>query len=132
GIENFGYDSEGDIRFLKELIIDNSIPFPNNESFDFEDDLLFPRPPLEPPDVESFFDSKPDVIAEEILDELNKDECFDPGGEIDIIANVEDNDYFPFIFVIRIFLPYLIYPEVSPLLLSAKSEDTIFDPGISV
>nr|GEY69166.1 hypothetical protein [Tanacetum cinerariifolium] len=56
GIENFGYDSEGDIRFLEELLINDSIPFPNNESFDFEDDPLFPRPPLEPPDVEFVFD----------------------------------------------------------------------------
>nr|GEX63802.1 hypothetical protein [Tanacetum cinerariifolium] len=64
------------------------------------------------------------------IDELNEDECFDPGGDIDVFANIEDDDYFPFIFVIRIFLPYLIYPEVSPLLLSTRSEDTIFNPGI--
>nr|GEY57175.1 hypothetical protein [Tanacetum cinerariifolium] len=132
GIENFDDDSEGDIHFFEELLIDDSIPFPNNESFDFEDDSLFPRPPPEPPDVEYFFDSKPDVTAEEISDKLIDDECFDPGGEIDIFANVEDDDYFPFIFVIRIFLPYLIYSEVFPLLLSTGSEDTIFDPGISV
>nr|GEU96114.1 hypothetical protein [Tanacetum cinerariifolium] len=49
--------------------------------------------------------------------------------EIDVFTNLEDDDYFPFIFVIRIFLPYLIYPEVSPLLLFTGSEDTIFDPG---
>nr|GFA20411.1 hypothetical protein [Tanacetum cinerariifolium] len=106
GIENFGYYSEGDIRFLEELLIDDSIPLPNNESSDFEDDPLFPRPPPEPPDVEFFFDLEPDVIAEEILDELNEDECFDPGGEIDVFANIKDDDYFPFIFVIRIFLSY--------------------------
>nr|GEX96811.1 DNA-directed DNA polymerase [Tanacetum cinerariifolium] len=132
GIENFDYDSEGDIRFLEELLIDDSIPFPNNESFNFEDNPLFPRPPPEPPDVESFFDSKPDVIAEEISDELNEDNCFDSGEEIDVLTNDEDDDYFPFMFVIRIFLPYLIYPEVFPLLIFAESEDTIFDPGISV
>nr|GEV93163.1 hypothetical protein [Tanacetum cinerariifolium] len=45
------------------------------------------------------------------IDELNEDECFDPGGEIDVFANVKDDDYFPLIFIIRIFLPYLIYPE---------------------
>ncbi|GKE73977.1 hypothetical protein Tco_1536018, partial [Tanacetum coccineum] len=60
------------------------------------------------------------------FDELNEDECFDPGGnEID----VEDDDSFTF--VIWIFLPYLTYPEVSPLLSSTKNEDTIFDPDIS-
>nr|GFB58684.1 hypothetical protein [Tanacetum cinerariifolium]GFB73570.1 hypothetical protein [Tanacetum cinerariifolium] len=31
GIENFGYDLEGDICFLEELLIIDSIPFPNNE-----------------------------------------------------------------------------------------------------
>nr|GEX71464.1 hypothetical protein [Tanacetum cinerariifolium] len=132
GIENFDYDSKGDIRFLEGLLIDDSIPFPNNESFDFKDNLSFPRPPSEPPDVEFFFDSKPDVIAEEILDKLNEDEYFDLEGEINVFTNNEDDDYFPFIFIIRIFLPYLIYPEVFPLLLSAESEDIIFDPGISV
>nr|GEW50614.1 hypothetical protein [Tanacetum cinerariifolium] len=65
------------------------------------------------------------------IDELNEDECFDPGGEIDVFIKVEDDDYCLFIFFIRIFLPYLIFPKVSPLLLSAGSEDTIFDPGIS-
>nr|GEU64463.1 hypothetical protein [Tanacetum cinerariifolium] len=134
-IENFGYDSEGDIHFLEELHIDDSVPFPINESFDFEDDPSFPRPPPEPPEAE--FDFEPDA-GEEISvvmndnDELIDDECFDPGGEIDVSTNIEDDDYFPFIFGIRIFLPYLIYHEVFPLLLFVEHEDTIFDPGISV
>nr|GEX42643.1 hypothetical protein [Tanacetum cinerariifolium] len=64
GIENFGDDSKGDIRFLEELLIDDSIPFPNNESSNFEDDPPFPCPPSEPPDVEFFFNSKSDVITE--------------------------------------------------------------------
>nr|GEX33998.1 hypothetical protein [Tanacetum cinerariifolium] len=139
GIENFDYDSEGDIHFLEELLVDDSIPLPKNESsnFDYHDDSSFPRPPPEPPDVEFFFDFEPDsgeviLAMMKNIDELNEDECFDPGGEIDVFANVEDDDYFSFIFVIRIFLSYLIYPEVSPLLLSTGSEDTIFDPGIFV
>nr|GEY81938.1 hypothetical protein [Tanacetum cinerariifolium] len=66
------------------------------------------------------------------IDELIDDNCFDSGEEIDVFKNDEDDDYFPFMFVIRIFLPYLIYPEVFPLLLSVESEDTIFDPGIFV
>nr|GFB48626.1 hypothetical protein [Tanacetum cinerariifolium] len=107
-IENFSYDSETDICFLKELLIDDSIPLLVNKSSDsdHQDDLSFPRPLPEPPDVEFFFNLKPDVIAEEI-----SDESFDPEGEIDVFVNVEDDDYFPFMFVIRIFLPYLIYPE---------------------
>nr|GEX68558.1 hypothetical protein [Tanacetum cinerariifolium] len=132
GIENFGYDSKGDIGFLEELLIDDSIPFPNNESFDFEDDPLFPLPPSKPSDVEFFFDLEPDVIAEEISNELNEDNCVDLGGEINVLANIEDDDYFPFMFVIRMFLPYLIYPKVFPLLLFTGSEDIIFDLGIFV
>nr|GEW37554.1 hypothetical protein [Tanacetum cinerariifolium] len=127
GFENIGYDLEGDIRFLEELLIDDSIPFPVNELFDFEDDPSFPRPPPEPPDVEYVFEPN---AGEEILVVMNDNdelECLDPRDE-----NDEDDDYFPFMFVIRIFLPYLIYPEVFPLLLFADSEDTIFDPGISV
>nr|GFA38577.1 hypothetical protein [Tanacetum cinerariifolium] len=53
-----GYDSERDIHFLEDLLSDDSIPLPKNESFyfDHQDDPSFPRPPSEPPDVESFFD----------------------------------------------------------------------------
>nr|GEX83277.1 reverse transcriptase domain-containing protein [Tanacetum cinerariifolium] len=129
GIENVADDPEGDIRFLEELLIDDSILSDELSDVNFEDNLLISRPPSEPPDVESFFDLKPDVIAEEISDKLNKDKCFKPGREIFVSINNEDVDYFPFMFVIRIFLPYLILPEISPLLLSAESEDTIFDPG---
>nr|GFA62613.1 hypothetical protein [Tanacetum cinerariifolium] len=126
-LENFHantIDSEGDIHFLEELLVNDSIPIPENGSsdFDHQDDPSFPRPPPKPPDTEFFFDLEPEVIAAVMndIDELNKDECFDPGGEINVFANVEDDDYFPFIFVIQIFLPYFIYPEVSPLLLSAE------------
>nr|GEV98436.1 hypothetical protein [Tanacetum cinerariifolium] len=139
GIGNFNYDSEGDIYFLEELLSNDSISLPENESFNFDhhDDPSFPRPPPEPPDVEFFFDFEPDsgeLISAMMnnIDELIEDERFDSeGGEIYVFANIEDDDYFPFIFVIRIFLPYLTYLEVSPLLLSIGSEDTIFDPGIS-
>nr|GEX09784.1 hypothetical protein [Tanacetum cinerariifolium] len=118
GIKNFGYDSERDIHFLEELLYDNSISFLENESsnLDHHDNPSFPRPPPEPPDVEFFFDLEPnsgEVISAVMnnIDELIEDECFDQGGEINVFANVKDDDYFPFIFVILIFLPYFIYPE---------------------
>nr|GFC58913.1 hypothetical protein [Tanacetum cinerariifolium] len=62
GIKIFADDSEGDICFLEALLIDDSIPFPNNESsdFNFEDNPSFPRPPPEPPDA----DFEPDVEEE--------------------------------------------------------------------
>nr|GEY17289.1 hypothetical protein [Tanacetum cinerariifolium] len=110
----------------------DSIPLPENESsnFDHHDDPSFTRPPPKLPDVEVFFDFEPnsrELISAVMnnIDELNEDEWFDPGGgKIDVFVNIEDDNYFPFIFVIRTFLPYLIYPEVSPVLLSTRSEDT--------
>nr|GEW74533.1 hypothetical protein [Tanacetum cinerariifolium]GEX56849.1 hypothetical protein [Tanacetum cinerariifolium] len=93
GIENIDYDSEGDIQFLEELLSNDSIPLPENESsnLDHHDDLSFPRPPPKPPNVEFFFDLEPDLITVVMnnIDELNEDECFDPGGEINVFANVE-------------------------------------------
>nr|GFA83831.1 hypothetical protein [Tanacetum cinerariifolium] len=44
---------------------------------------------------------------------------------------LEDRHYFSFTFFIRIFLPYLTYSENAHFLLSSRSEDTIFDLGIS-
>nr|GFB13395.1 hypothetical protein [Tanacetum cinerariifolium] len=131
GIKNVADDPEGDVRFLEELLIDESILSHELSNDNFEDNPSISRPPPEPPDVESFFDSKPDMIAEEILDKLNEDKCFDPGRKINVSTKIEDDNYFPFMFVIRFFLPYFIIPEVSPLLLSAESDDTIFDHGIS-
>nr|GEY91479.1 hypothetical protein [Tanacetum cinerariifolium] len=84
-IESDDYDSEGDIYFLEELLSDDSIPLPENEStnFDHHDDPSFPRPPPKPPDVEFFFDFEPnsgELISAVInnIDELNDDECFNP------------------------------------------------------
>ncbi|GJS03663.1 reverse transcriptase domain-containing protein [Tanacetum coccineum] len=98
-----------------------------------------------PPGIESDIDSKEDIIDNSLNDDPipeferltfdmepdvpvinNEDECFDAGGS-EINVEVDDS----FTFVTRTFLPYLTYPEVSPLLSSTENEDTIFDPGIS-
>nr|GFA16113.1 hypothetical protein [Tanacetum cinerariifolium] len=97
GIENF-YDSEGDIRFLEALLIDDSILSHESSDSNFEDNLSISRPPPEPPDIET-----------------------DAGEEILVVMNDkdEDIDYSYFIFV--------MFDKVFSLL-SAESEDTIFDP----
>nr|GEZ37159.1 hypothetical protein [Tanacetum cinerariifolium] len=128
GIENVANDPEGDIRFLKELLIDDFILSYESSDSNFEDSPLIPQPPPEPPDDN--FDLEPEVISAIMEDIDEPDEHFNPGGEIFVSINNEDVDYFPFMFVIRIFLTYLIHPEISRLLLSAESEDTIFYPGI--
>nr|GFA65322.1 hypothetical protein [Tanacetum cinerariifolium] len=63
GIENDDYDSEGDIHFLEELLSNDTLPIPKNDSsnFDHHDDLSFPRPPPKPSDVEIFFDFEPNT-----------------------------------------------------------------------
>nr|GFA58560.1 hypothetical protein [Tanacetum cinerariifolium] len=77
------------------------------------------------------FDLEPEVISAVMEDIDEPEEHFNPRGEIFVSTNNEDVYYFPFMFVIQIFLPYLILPEISPLFLSTESEDTIFDPGLS-
>nr|GFA65436.1 hypothetical protein [Tanacetum cinerariifolium] len=98
------------------------------EEVDLEDISQVQDVVLQPPDDN--FDLVPEVISA-VMEDINEhDEHFNPGGEIFVSTNIEDIDYFPFMIVIRIFLPYLILPEISPLLLSAESEDMIFDPGL--
>ncbi|GJU97557.1 hypothetical protein Tco_1326828, partial [Tanacetum coccineum] len=83
GIEDDDYDSEGDIHFLEELLDNDSFPLPEFESFHF--DPSFPRPLPEPPDVEISLIFEPSEPVINNIDELNEDECFDPGGiKIDV------------------------------------------------
>nr|GFA12741.1 hypothetical protein [Tanacetum cinerariifolium] len=126
GIENVADDPEGDVHFLEELLIDDFILSHELSDSNFEDNPSISRPPTEPPDDN--FDLEPVVISAVMEDIDEPDEHFNQGGEIFVSTNNEDVDYFPFMFVIQIFLPYLILPEISPLLLFAESEDTIFDP----
>nr|GEY69081.1 hypothetical protein [Tanacetum cinerariifolium] len=101
GIENFADDPEGDIHFLEELLIDDSILSHELSDFNLEENPSIPRPPPEPPDAET-----------------------DAGVEIPVVMNDKDenDEYSSFIFV--------IFDKVFSLLF-AESEDTIFDPGIS-
>ncbi|GKC38279.1 hypothetical protein Tco_1050663 [Tanacetum coccineum] len=105
---------------------DDSIPPGIESDFDSEEDIIDNLLNDDPIHERLTFNMEPDEPVINNVDELNEDECFDPGGgEI----NVEvDNS---FTFVTRIFLSYLTYHEVSPLLSSTKNEDTIFDPDIS-
>ncbi|GJR89517.1 hypothetical protein Tco_0213528 [Tanacetum coccineum] len=63
GTEDDDYDSEGDIIFLKELLNNDSLLLPENESsnLDHFNDSSPSRPPPEPPDVEICFDFEPDT-----------------------------------------------------------------------
>nr|GEY37091.1 hypothetical protein [Tanacetum cinerariifolium] len=78
GNENIANDPEGDIRFLEELLIDDSILFHESSDSNFKDNLSFPRPPSKPPDAET-----------------------DAGKEITVVINDKnkfDEDYHFFMF----------------------------------
>nr|GEY46029.1 hypothetical protein [Tanacetum cinerariifolium] len=129
-VENDNSDnSSNDPLLEEELLIDDSILSHESSDANFEKNPSISRPPPEPPDDN--FDLEPEVISALMEDIDEPDEHFNPGREVFVSTKIEDDDYFPFMFVIRFFLPYFIFPEISPLLLSAESEDTIFDPGIS-
>nr|GEW29479.1 hypothetical protein [Tanacetum cinerariifolium] len=72
-------------------------------------------------------DSTNDPLLEEADLFLASNNSIPPGDEFDV-SNDENNDYSPFMFVIRIFLLDLIYLKVFSFLLFAESEDTVFDP----
>nr|GEW13487.1 hypothetical protein [Tanacetum cinerariifolium] len=102
GVENDN-DSNGEIDAVEELHVDNSISnfknkLSNNEASDF-DNPSTSRPPPKPPDAE--FDFKLDVGEEisVVMNDSDELECLDPRNEIDV-SNDENDDYFPFMFVI--------------------------------
>nr|GEW31745.1 reverse transcriptase domain-containing protein [Tanacetum cinerariifolium] len=96
----------------------------DNDSQREEIDIATNKDELLPPDA------KEEISV--VMNDSDELECLNPRDEFDVSTNIEDGDYFSFMIVIRIFLPYLIYSEVFPFLLSTESEDIIFDPGISV
>nr|GEV78243.1 hypothetical protein [Tanacetum cinerariifolium] len=85
GIEEADFDLDEEICLVENLLYDNSSPrpindplsFPKNESsnFDHHDDPSFPRPPPKPPDVEIFFDFKPDkgVLIAKMVEDISED-----------------------------------------------------------
>nr|GFD10517.1 hypothetical protein [Tanacetum cinerariifolium] len=109
GVENDD-DSEEEIDDVEELHIYNSISNSENKLFDNEASDFYnpsiPRPPLEPPDDE--FDLEPDSGEEisVVMTTIVEFECLDPRVEFDV-SNDENDYYFPFMFVIQIFLQYL-------------------------
>ncbi|GJR36262.1 hypothetical protein Tco_1211946 [Tanacetum coccineum] len=66
GIENDGYDSEGDILFLEELLSNDSPSLPENESFHF-DVSSSPRPPVKPPDDGIYFEPDTGLLTAKVM-----------------------------------------------------------------
>nr|GEX98774.1 hypothetical protein [Tanacetum cinerariifolium] len=81
GIENFVDDPKGDVCFLEELLIDDSILSHELSDSNFEDNPLIPRPPPEPPDAET-------DAGEEILVVMNDKDEFDEDYHFFMFAKV--------------------------------------------
>nr|GEX39536.1 reverse transcriptase domain-containing protein [Tanacetum cinerariifolium] len=117
GVENDD-DLEGEIDDVEELHVDNSISNFEHELLDDEasdfDNLSFPRPPPEPPDAEFDFETDTGEEISVMMNIIDVLEYFNPNDKLD------DDNYSSFMFV-KVFS-----------FLFAESEDTIFDPGISV
>ncbi|GKB14175.1 hypothetical protein Tco_0848098 [Tanacetum coccineum] len=116
GIEDDDYDSEGDIRFLEELLNNDSLPLPENESsnLDHFNDPSPSRPPPEPPDVEICFDFKPDtgVVTNKVVGDISEHDVLMPN-----------------------LLPTqptlcLVFDTLLPF--SSENEDKVFNPGILI
>nr|GFB16326.1 hypothetical protein [Tanacetum cinerariifolium] len=64
----------GDIRFLEELLIDDSILSHESSDSNFKDNPSIPRPPPKPPDAETDAGKEILVVMKE-----SEDTIFDPG-----------------------------------------------------
>ncbi|GJV27838.1 hypothetical protein Tco_1384286 [Tanacetum coccineum] len=117
GIENDDYDSEGDI--LEELLNNDSLSLPENESFYFDRYYVpsSPRPPEKPPDDDDvYFDIEPDT-----------------GVFTKVVDDISDNSTRELYVHVPNVLPTL--PTLSPMFdtllpFSSENDDKVFNPGI--
>nr|GFA40009.1 reverse transcriptase domain-containing protein [Tanacetum cinerariifolium] len=111
-------DSDKEVDVVDDLHVDNVIQnfeheYSESEDSDLDNPLL-PLPPPEPPDKEFDFEIDFEKEISVVRNLIVKFECIDARMKFDVFNT--ENDVFKFIMF---------------SLLSAESEDTIFDPGIS-
>ncbi|GJT63414.1 hypothetical protein Tco_1006947 [Tanacetum coccineum] len=85
---------------------DDSIPPGIESNFESEEDIIDNLLNNDSTHERLTFNIEPDAPVINNVDELNEDECFDPGGS-EINVEVDSS----FTFVTWIFLPYVTYPE---------------------
>nr|GFA22683.1 hypothetical protein [Tanacetum cinerariifolium] len=114
-------DSDEEVDAVDVLRVDNFIQnfeheYSESEDSDFDNPPI-PLPPREPPDKGFNFENEISVERSVII----KFECIDARVKFDVFNDKNDVlSYFMFVIFAKMFS-----------LLSAESEDTIFDPGIS-
>nr|GEY05981.1 reverse transcriptase domain-containing protein [Tanacetum cinerariifolium] len=121
GIEN--EDSDGEVDVVDDLRVDNSISnskheFSESEDSDFDNPSV-PLPPPKPPDADFEIDFGDKILV--VRNTIVEYECIDARMKFDVFTDENDDlSYFMFVIFAKVFS-----------LLTAESEDTIFDPGIS-
>nr|GEW54912.1 hypothetical protein [Tanacetum cinerariifolium] len=141
GIDKTDCPPENEIHLFQRLLYDNLSPRPLEE-FNSENSNA---------KIESFSPSlipneDSDSFMEEIDLFLNPDDPMplsieddeDSEGDILFLERLLHDDPIPlpdtldFSYEVRTFLPFFTYPVTSPVFLSSRSEDKIFDPGITI
>nr|GEY83014.1 reverse transcriptase domain-containing protein [Tanacetum cinerariifolium] len=111
-------DSDGEVDAVDDLRVDNSILISEHKSSESEDSNFdnpsLSLPPLEPPDEEFDFEIDFGVKISVVRNTIVEFECIDARVKFDVV-NDENDDY-----------SYFMFDKVFSLL-SAESEDTIFD-----
>jgi hypothetical protein len=97
----------------------------DTDSFLF--DLPSSRPPAKPPDVDFELDVNEEIFG--VVDEIFEHDV--PVLKILPTQPTLDSEI-DFAFIIWVFYPFFAYPILSSLFHSTGSEDTVFDPGISI
>nr|GEY14413.1 hypothetical protein [Tanacetum cinerariifolium] len=144
GVDKTDCHPENEIRLSQRLLYDNSSPCPpkefNSENSNAEIESFSPSP-IPNKDSDSFMEeidlflNPDDPMPPSIEDDDNDSE-----GDTSSLERLLHNDPIPlsdtldvdFSNVVRVFLPLFTYPVTSSNLLSSGSEDTIFDPGITI
>nr|GEU60871.1 hypothetical protein [Tanacetum cinerariifolium] len=140
GINDANCDPEKEIRLDERLLYDNSSPRPQEEfNSENSDAIIGSFSPSSIPVEDS------DPFMEEIDLFLASDGSTPSGIDSDYSDSEGDNlflerllhddpipltDTLDFSYVVRVFFPFFTYPVTSSILLSSRSEDTIFDIGI--
>nr|GEW88214.1 hypothetical protein [Tanacetum cinerariifolium] len=142
GVHETNCDPEEDIHLVERLLYDNSSPRPpeesNSENSNAEIESFSPSPiPIEDSDshmeeIDLSFNPD-DPMPSSIKDDDNDSE----GDNLFLERLLHDDpiplpDTLDFSNVVRVFLPFFTYSVTSLFLLSSGSEDTIFDPGITI
>nr|GEZ44296.1 hypothetical protein [Tanacetum cinerariifolium] len=113
-------DSDEEVNVVGDLRVDNVIQNSKHEYFESEDSDFdnppFPLPPPEPPDKEFDFEKEISVVRNVIV----KFECIDARVKFNVFN--DEND-------VLSYCMFVIFAKEFSLL-SAESEDTIFDPVV--